>query len=90
MADRVVSVKLEADVAGYNSSLAKAAAAARALGDSAKTSSRTVGASAEDAGRKISEIRSQLVELGRTKVSGRADVDTVAARPSGLPQSGTW
>ncbi|SDN79029.1 transglycosylase SLT domain-containing protein [Geodermatophilus sp. DSM 45219] len=81
MADRrVVSVQLRADIGNYQSSMAKAAASTRALGDSATQSSREVGRASDDAARKVSEVRRQLVELGRTKVSAGVAVDTVAAR----------
>ena len=80
MAERTVSVRLKADATPLVREMAKGAAAARALGDSAAQANRSVGASSDDAARKIAEVRNRLVDLGRTQVNARAGVDTVAAR----------
>ena len=56
MADRVVSVRLQADIGGYVSDMAKAAAATKALGSSAEESNRRVKSSADEAAKSTTTL----------------------------------
>lgn len=81
MADRSVTVRLDADVRPFVTAMAKAESAAKSLRDSlGKSASIQVNADTAAATARIQDLQREVERLSRSSATVRADVDTAQAQ----------